>query len=1032
MSNLVPLSKSPLIKKQTSSIIKTGSFSSGTGNIGSNVINKNIKTNDKSLLETYKKVIKIDNILKKILKFKTTQSKKEKSSAEKKQFEKREKQLEKKNQPKEKSKINLPSGPKMGFLDWIKNFLLNTFLGFISIRLIDFLPQLMKILPTIIRAGEFLIDWGGKLLDGLVTFIDWGYKAYDGTRGFLKNLGGEGLAKNFDKFSGAIGNIIDVLILASIATMGMDSGDGGAGGRGGRRGFDSQGRRVGKDVQKRYAQRYGKDQFLDRFGKKNLKNLTGGARRGIFQKGARSAFMGLAGKGGAKTILKFVKPLVNKIPIIGGLIEFGLSWALGEPVGKAAFRGIGAVLVGAIGTAIGGPIGAFLGSWAGGEAGGLLYDMFFNNKKPQKGKVAKAAGGGKPSTRGGKLVGGPAKRTIKRKKAPRTLTTPPTKLKPGSVVGGEKKIKELYPESKDKTKMSPFDFIKSTYERLSRSKGLERVASLGLKPIMGDRLNYADFKGAATVINNWMNQTMTPETLAYAGGGEVKMEQVISGEDYSNVIAKSLQESVAPESEKIIQDLMKQLMLKKVEPDIKDQKKAPDAEDMGEGAGIQVSSDSEDFWLLATAAMFENSNPQGAADVAQVIYNRTQYPAWNASTIRKAILNPGQFQPVRQYGGTAAWASIKTKEDALRFSRSHGKTQEQLERVAAALLDKQKQQDARQFVGPRDSFRSDSYEAANNHLANETEKSRHGHTFGFEPGGALIGQFKAGKLSAAQVNAGITGNVSFNGGDGRFIQGNSGRSGGTHFHIGTTKPGDSSGVANAGFQTIKHFLGKKSIFVGRSNETIPANATDEQIKGYIGRGQAAHRQTELDLQIGGLGAGNKVAFPLALKGMKYSATDGYGVSADIVGVNAFVGHGRYKPDGSLAAQQKLVLNAGAPDFYAFHGMHRLMTKDGLLKFHKGEFVSIMDEDTGKLARPILLELNGIENKSQLIAKAPSIIEKLKAISNYTEDDMPTRTVIVEVPVPQIVPISSGSKSIIAAGGRREDIDNIGEILDVVG
>jgi hypothetical protein len=445
--------------------------------------------------------------------------------------------------------------------------------------------------------------------------------------------------------------------------------------------------------------------------------------------------------------------------------------------------------------------------------------------------------------------------------------------------------------------------------------------------------------------------------------------------------------------------------------------------------------------------MFENSHPQGSADVAQVIYNRTQYPAWNASTIRKAILNPGQFRPVRQYGGTAAWASIKTKQDALRFSKSHGKTQEQLERVAAALLDKQKQQDAKQFVGPRDSFRSDAYEKANNHLANDTEKSRHGHTFGFEPGGAMIGKFKAGQLSAAQVNANVTGSINLRGGDGKFIQGNSGRSGGVHFHIGTNKPGDASGSTAAGFNVIKHFLGKKSIHVGRSQENIPSNATDEQIKGYIARGQAAHAtrgrgRTELDLQIGGLdGRKNNVPFPLALKNMNYSATNGYGVSADIVGTNAFVGHGRYKPDGSLALQQGTSsqgpLSSGAPDFYAFHGMNKLMTRDALIKVHKGEYVSVTDKDTGELSGSIISDLNSIENQSQLIAKAPSIIEKLKQISgisgyaDYENPNQEPQYIFIERP-PEIVYVPTGSGGspniLIAGGGVNSTNDNIRQTL----
>jgi hypothetical protein len=52
---------------------------------------------------------------------------------------------------------------------------------------------------------------------------------------------------------------------------------------------------------------------------------------------------------------------------------------------------------------------------------------------------------------------------------------------------------------------------------------------------------------------------------------------------------------------------------------------------------VTVSSDSPDFWLLSVAALLENSDPQGAADVAQVIYNRVASPAW-PKDIRSVIL----------------------------------------------------------------------------------------------------------------------------------------------------------------------------------------------------------------------------------------------------------------------------------------------------------------------------------------------------------------------------------------------------------
>jgi hypothetical protein len=123
--------------------------------------------------------------------------------------------------------------------------------------------------------------------------------------------------------------------------------------------------------------------------------------------------------------------------------------------------------------------------------------------------------------------------------------------------------------------------------------------------------------------------------------------------------------------------------------------------------------------------------------------------------------NGGQFQPVRDYGSISAWQSIKDKESAVNFIKRYGKgrTQSQLESVAAALLDTNRQGSARNFVGPRDSFRSVSFEDANNHLADDTEQRRHGHVFGFEPRGAQIASFRAGKLTPAQVSQQTTGTV---------------------------------------------------------------------------------------------------------------------------------------------------------------------------------------------------------------------------------------------------------------------------------
>jgi len=79
-----------------------------------------------------------------------------------------------------------------------------------------------------------------------------------------------------------------------------------------------------------------------------------------------------------KSLLKFARPVLKRIPIVGALIDFALSVAMGENPGRAAFGAIGAMLLGTIGTFLGGPIGTFIGGLAGDFAGRQLYDLFFN------------------------------------------------------------------------------------------------------------------------------------------------------------------------------------------------------------------------------------------------------------------------------------------------------------------------------------------------------------------------------------------------------------------------------------------------------------------------------------------------------------------------------------------------------------------------------------------------------------------------------------------------------------------------------
>jgi hypothetical protein len=161
-------------------------------------------------------VIKIEDILKGSLALDKKQLDDKKKATSGKRRENIETKLETKPSA-ESGKVKMPSAPRMGILDFIKNFIGNVLLGYFAVRLIKHLPKIMPIVKFLGNATDFIINTGGFLLNGLATFLDIGYKAYDATRGFLKSFGGENFVKVFDAFNGAVGSVIEAAIIASIA-----------------------------------------------------------------------------------------------------------------------------------------------------------------------------------------------------------------------------------------------------------------------------------------------------------------------------------------------------------------------------------------------------------------------------------------------------------------------------------------------------------------------------------------------------------------------------------------------------------------------------------------------------------------------------------------------------------------------------------------------------------------------------------------------------------------------------------------------
>ena len=145
-------------------------------------------------------------------------------------------------------------------------------------------------------------------------------------------------------------------------------------------------------------------------------------RRGVGRLAKRTALR-LFGK---KAVVGFLRPIFKRIPIVGGLIDFVVSLALGEPVGRAAAKAIGATLGGALGSLIPIPgVGTIAGGILGDLVGGAIYDAVTGGAPAEPTGDPQAAESGAPSSfadqSGG--LGLP--------------DAPPEKLASGGVIAGE-------------------------------------------------------------------------------------------------------------------------------------------------------------------------------------------------------------------------------------------------------------------------------------------------------------------------------------------------------------------------------------------------------------------------------------------------------------------------------------------------------------------------------------------------------------------------------------------------------------------
>lgn len=191
-------------------------------NIGGQFGN-NLKGGGNNLLTIKEKVARIENILGESYKFKKKQAEKERTLSERNKRKEKEELLEKNPKEKENKGKNKIPIPGKGIFDNLVSRVFN-FLFWVTIG--KALPTIQKLLPGIIgfldvlfKIMDVIISVVGTILDSIITFVDWGFRAWDQIRNAVKAIGGDGLVDALDKFTGVVDTLLNLLFIASMASM---------------------------------------------------------------------------------------------------------------------------------------------------------------------------------------------------------------------------------------------------------------------------------------------------------------------------------------------------------------------------------------------------------------------------------------------------------------------------------------------------------------------------------------------------------------------------------------------------------------------------------------------------------------------------------------------------------------------------------------------------------------------------------------------------------------------------------------------
>ena len=557
-----------------------------------------------NLVVVKKKIVSLSKIINNNLLLDQKEASTKRKEEEKSKREKKEKDLEQKVKKNNIKPDLIGSIPGQSIFDKINRFIGFTLLGYLFNQYGELLPKLMEFGKVLEPVGKFVEGFAKNILKGVVDFVEFGYKAYDQTRDFVKQIGGEGAQKTFDDFSknlnlllnGAIGA---AMLIASTSPGKPRSGPGGRRGgdwrtegnvikgKGGfkeaydnmlKKGNLTEGeKRVVRDYKRLVKAGYHPDSAANTaFGRNRPEWLSGrNVRGGGFSvetaKDYRTAARGNVVN--PKLSLSLGKGVFGRVPIVGGLIDFAFSLAMGENPGRAAAKAVGSTIGSALGTFIPVPFaGTILGGILGDIVGGAMYDTLVGNKqKPQ----AKAQGGS--VTRGGQSSVAPSRKlkTGPKKTAPKIQSQ---KTQPGKDVGGKLKIEELY-GTDEPGKRSALRALKRSSEDVKKMRSINGLTgamfgagidmSLGQKPDKKLARSIGDVFGS--VVQNAVNAELSnsfgdiSRSIAMASGGVVPTREIGSGlsigERIGKFISSALAISIESSASRIIQNLNRELNL---------------------------------------------------------------------------------------------------------------------------------------------------------------------------------------------------------------------------------------------------------------------------------------------------------------------------------------------------------------------------------------------------------------------------------------------------------------------------------------